>query len=250
MPKVGLARTLAIAHRARRGADGRRTVSSLLRTTPVQAPTLRFRFFAKCAFATKKRSTNAPFWCRRWDVYLLPGRQTLRSLAFGADLRGCHVFSVGAPHPFKSHIDTKKHSLSRVLLVPKVGLEPTRCRQQWILSPSRLPFHHFGLLTYYIIITRRFASIFHIQFACGQNSFRARRTTARFRNENAPFPSARHSMHCTKDKFVRLPTTSAAATKKIPLENRRRRRGIASSPRESRCFYKKNARQPPVPPCA
>ena len=27
-------------------------------------------------------------------------------------------------------------------LVQVVGLEPTRCRQQRILSPSRLPFHH------------------------------------------------------------------------------------------------------------
>lgn len=30
------------------------------------------------------------------------------------------------------------------LLVPKAGLEPARCCQQRILSPSRLPFHHFG----------------------------------------------------------------------------------------------------------
>ena len=31
-----------------------------------------------------------------------------------------------------------------VLLVPAVGLEPTPCRQERILSPSRLPFHHAG----------------------------------------------------------------------------------------------------------
>ena len=30
-------------------------------------------------------------------------------------------------------------------LVPVVGLEPTPCRQERILSPSRLPFHHAGL---------------------------------------------------------------------------------------------------------
>ena len=38
-------------------------------------------------------------------------------------------------------------------MVPKVGLEPTRYRYQRILSPSRLPFHHFGgsqMLFYYI----------------------------------------------------------------------------------------------------
>ena len=37
-------------------------------------------------------------------------------------------------------------------LVPKVGLEPTRCLQQRILSPSRLPFHHFGVSTESFII--------------------------------------------------------------------------------------------------
>ena len=39
-------------------------------------------------------------------------------------------------------------------MVPVVGLEPTRCRHQRILSPSRLPFHHTGertLLLYKII---------------------------------------------------------------------------------------------------
>ena len=30
------------------------------------------------------------------------------------------------------------------ILVPVVGLEPTPCRQERILSPSRLPFHHTG----------------------------------------------------------------------------------------------------------
>ena len=35
-------------------------------------------------------------------------------------------------------------------LVPVVGLEPTRCRHQRILSPSRLPFHHTGLTLFII----------------------------------------------------------------------------------------------------
>ena len=35
------------------------------------------------------------------------------------------------------------------LLVPVVGLEPTPCRQERILSPSRLPFHHTGERTAY-----------------------------------------------------------------------------------------------------
>ena len=32
----------------------------------------------------------------------------------------------------------------RLFLVPVTGLEPVRCRQRWILSPLRLPFHHTG----------------------------------------------------------------------------------------------------------
>ena len=37
-------------------------------------------------------------------------------------------------------------------LVPVVGLEPTPCRQERILSPSRLPFHHTGDSTPNIIL--------------------------------------------------------------------------------------------------
>ena len=29
-------------------------------------------------------------------------------------------------------------------VVPKVGFEPTRCRQRGILNPLRLPFRHLG----------------------------------------------------------------------------------------------------------
>lgn len=39
-------------------------------------------------------------------------------------------------------------------LVPEVGLEPTRCRQQRILSPSRLPIPSFRRKLYSIIIQR------------------------------------------------------------------------------------------------
>ena len=35
----------------------------------------------------------------------------------------------------------------RQLLVPVVGLEPTRCCHQRILSPHRLPFRHTGLFS-------------------------------------------------------------------------------------------------------
>ena len=39
----------------------------------------------------------------------------------------------------------KKHSFNRtsVFLVPEAGLEPAPCRQDWILSPARLPIPSF-----------------------------------------------------------------------------------------------------------
>ena len=40
-------------------------------------------------------------------------------------------------------------------LVPKVGLEPTLCHHNRILSPARLPFRHFGLiLNFYFILIK------------------------------------------------------------------------------------------------
>ena len=38
-------------------------------------------------------------------------------------------------------------------VVPVTGLEPVRCRQRWILSPLRLPFHHTGRCVFFIPIT-------------------------------------------------------------------------------------------------
>ena len=37
------------------------------------------------------------------------------------------------------------------IVVPEVGLEPTRCRHQRILSPSRLPFHHSGKCLFILV---------------------------------------------------------------------------------------------------
>ena len=42
------------------------------------------------------------------------------------------------------------------LMVPKVGLEPTRPRGHQILSLACLPFHHFGLIYHYYITFFRF----------------------------------------------------------------------------------------------
>ena len=42
-------------------------------------------------------------------------------------------------------------------LVPVAGLEPARCRQRWILSPLRLPFHHTGRCDdYYTLLFRKY----------------------------------------------------------------------------------------------
>ena len=38
----------------------------------------------------------------------------------------------------------KSYIYELLKLVPVTGLEPVRCRQRWILSPLRLPFHHTG----------------------------------------------------------------------------------------------------------
>ena len=40
-----------------------------------------------------------------------------------------------------------------LILVPVAGLEPARCRQRWILSPLRLPFHHTGRCVYIVHLT-------------------------------------------------------------------------------------------------
>lgn len=38
---------------------------------------------------------------------------------------------------------TQKRQL-QIIVVPRVGLEPTRCRHHRILNPARLPFRHPG----------------------------------------------------------------------------------------------------------
>ena len=53
-----------------------------------------------------------------------------------------HYRSRSSPYPMTKRREGTSPSL---LLVPVVGLEPTRCRHQRILSPSRLPFHHTGV---------------------------------------------------------------------------------------------------------
>ena len=63
-------------------------------------------------------------------------------------LNWCRQVSAGHLHfdGFSPGQDQKREEGITFLsfLVPVTGLEPVRCRQRWILSPLRLPFHHTG----------------------------------------------------------------------------------------------------------
>ena len=98
------------------------------------------------------------FWieivCRRWFRWW---NCVTTSSAFCA-FRHCRKLAPFAAAPSHIHKQQKNRSLkAAALLVPVVGLEPTRCRHQRILSPSRLPFHHTGKrLLYYILSFLKF----------------------------------------------------------------------------------------------
>ena len=67
----------------------------------------------------------------------------LETLAKGKDI----CYNNGGKKIFDRKLNQKEKTTKTVVLVvlvPKVGLEPTRYRYQRILSPSRLPVHHFG----------------------------------------------------------------------------------------------------------
>ena len=101
---------------------------------------------------TKKPSQDDfSFWCRWWDlpVYLdlcqnSPSFFTLHSSLLVGKVEG----KTERKEKNEEGRDkrTKKAAPRRLFfLVPVVGLEPTRCCHQRILSPHRLPFRHTGL---------------------------------------------------------------------------------------------------------
>ena len=47
---------------------------------------------------------------------------------------------------YKKLTDYSPGVICQLIMVPVVGLEPTRCRQRRILNPLRLPFHHTGVV--------------------------------------------------------------------------------------------------------
>lgn len=54
-------------------------------------------------------------------------------------------YDVGAKEKVPRTMKSSISELRPAKVVPTVGLEPTRCRHQRILSPPRLPFRHAGL---------------------------------------------------------------------------------------------------------
>ena len=65
------------------------------------------------------------------------------------------IFRIRLSSPFRSIIKNKGVTdVTPLFLVPVAGLEPARCRQQWILSPPRLPFQHTGTERGYYIMPR------------------------------------------------------------------------------------------------
>ncbi len=71
--------------------------------------------------------------------------------------RNCPPDSSAAMGSRPSPYQIKKERLNASLfyLVPVTGLEPVRCRQRWILSPLRLPFHHTGTYAMHYISSFR-----------------------------------------------------------------------------------------------
>ena len=50
-------------------------------------------------------------------------------------------------------------------MVPKVGIEPTRYRYRWILSPVRLPISPLGQRDYYIHYRKIMEILFRNKFS-------------------------------------------------------------------------------------
>ena len=76
---------------------------------------------------------------RRVRVPPVRGKQWLASMESSVNFRGEKAWKRLMPLAFRQW-----HLYRFAIMVPVVGLEPTRCRHQRILSPSRLPFHHTG----------------------------------------------------------------------------------------------------------
>ena len=79
------------------------------------------------------------FWCRWWDSE--PRRASSASSCGGQMGKGNDTLQLEVWFHCPAHRHQNKGYPDGVplILVPVVGLEPTRCRHQRILSPSRLP---------------------------------------------------------------------------------------------------------------
>ena len=81
-----------------------------------------------------------------WAMVLAAGLE--RTMEHPAETPGgnsppdCYIWIGSSPSPLDTKKENPRSGFS--FLVPVTGLEPVRCRQRWILSPLRLPFHHTG----------------------------------------------------------------------------------------------------------
>ena len=124
----------------------------------------------------------------------IPGLPLRRRTLYPAELRA-HIAPGISANEYARHV------------VPVVGLEPTRCCHQRILSPHRLPFRHTGVRIAFILYYAAFvkSSVF-----CPQNAkktisglFSARRRAGLCRRGALPVSAAQ------KDSRRGLPVSAA-----------------------------------------
>ena len=175
---------------------------------------------------------------RRKPVVWRTGRSTKPSLARGRTNAGAgRSFQLKSRCPnvlqhsgFLTPYKQKKirAQRARIFLVPMVGLEPTRCCHQRILSPHRLPFRHTGVRIAFILYYAAFvkSSVF-----CPQNAkktisglFSARRRAGLCRRGALPVSAVQ------RDSRRGLPVSAAQRDSRrglpVPAAQRDSRRGL------------------------
>ena len=105
---------------------------------------------------TKEQLT---YWICRFRATDVTNREQRQRLV-DIFINSVFVFDEHLAITFNYKNDTKTVSLQEIeatglgsdntSLVPVVGLEPTRGCPQWILNPSRLPFHHTGMCGFFL----------------------------------------------------------------------------------------------------
>ena len=161
------------------------------------------------------------------------GKQWLASMESSVNFRGEKAWKRLMPLAFRQW-----HLYRFAIMVPVVGLEPTRCCHQRILSPHRLPFRHTGVRIAFILYYAAFvkSSVF-----CPQNAkktisglFSARRRAGLCRRGALPVSAAQ------KDSRRGLPVSAVQrdSRRALPVSavQRDSRRGlpVPAAQRDSR----------------